>query len=426
MTQTTAREVVTTLARCALRAFLDAGCTLDCRPRGTPRASLLIPLHNHAELTLLCFQSLALHLNQTPFEIIVVDNGSTDETAQLLEAVQGLRVIRNEKNLGYPRAINQAAQLAAGDYFILLNNDVQLLGNCIDGAVDYLDAHADVGAVGGKIILLEGTLQEAGVTLGQDGWMYCHGVGESPDHPAYAFEREVDYCSGAFLTIRRRLFRDLGGLDEIFSPGYFEESDFCARLWQAGWRVVYVPDLAVLHFQNATSSALANLTELVQRNHRIFIEKQAAWLATRSGCTWPLLARRARADSKFHVLIIEETASGSEAPTGDLGEIEEIIPRMESLDAFVTLCLIDDPAVASHSLKPILARLPRTVEIVHVEAGQVQEWLNGRALYYDLIVARDPGLIARHCPATARSSILRGGQLELMPPADLIDRRLAA
>src|SRR5439155_6062169 len=110
--QATAQQMATTLARLAFKAFLDTDCALDCRPRAVPRASVLIPVHNRAELTLTCLQSLALQQSQTPFAIIVVDNNSTDGTAQLLQRVRGLRVVRNDTNSGYPRAVNQAAQLA--------------------------------------------------------------------------------------------------------------------------------------------------------------------------------------------------------------------------------------------------------------------------------------------------------------------------
>jgi O-antigen biosynthesis protein len=413
--QATAREVVTTLARRTLQAFLQADCRLDCRPSAAPRASLLVPVHNHSELTLLCLQSLALRQNQTPFEIIVVDNNSTDETARLLKRVQGLGVIHNRENLGYPGAINQAARLASGEFLVLLNNDIQVLGNSVDRAVAYLEANADVGAVGGQVILLDGSLQEAGVTLGRDGWMYCHGVGESPDDPAYAFEREVDYCSAAFLVTRRRLFHELGGLDEVFSPGYFEESDYCARLWQAGWRVVYLPGLAILHFQNATSAALPNLMQLVHRNHQTFVQKQAGWLATRSGCTWSLLARRAAANSKFHVLLAEKIPRGEDIPADFFSEVEEVVRRMESLDAFVTVCLIGGVTPGSDVGD---VRLPRTVEVVHLDhPAELPEWLDRRAAYYDLIVSRDRSLIAG-CTlpvyARARSAVLRDGRLELV------------
>jgi GT2 family glycosyltransferase len=153
-----------------------------------------------------------------------------------------------------------------------------VLGRGIDVAADFLDQHPDVGAVGGKILLLDGTLQEAGVTIFRDGWTEQHGRGGAPDDPAYDFQRDVAYCSGVFLMTPRELFDRLGGLAEAFSPGYFEDPDYCIRVWKAGRRVVYLPDVAIVHYENGTSSALSDLTGLVQRNHRLFVARNAAWL----------------------------------------------------------------------------------------------------------------------------------------------------
>src|SRR5262249_16271833 len=146
------KEIALELARVALRAFLDTGCTLDFTPAGPPQVSILLLVCNRAELTLVCLQSLALPVNQTPFHGVLVDNGRTDATGDVLERVRGVRVIRNETNLGFPAGVNQAARVAAGKYLLLLNNDTQVLGRSIDVATDFLEAHPDVGAVGGKVV----------------------------------------------------------------------------------------------------------------------------------------------------------------------------------------------------------------------------------------------------------------------------------
>ncbi len=245
-------------------------------------------------MTLACLQALALRLNQTPFEVVIVDNGSTDETGELLERVRGLRVVRNETNLGYPVAVNQAARLAAGKYLLLLNNDAQVLGRSIDVAADFLEAQPDVGAVGGKIVLLDGTLQEAGCTICRDGWTVQYGRQAAADDGAVDFQREVDYCSGVFLMTPREWFLQLGGLEEAFSPGYFEDPDYCVRLRQAGRRIFYLPDVVVLHYENGTSSSWADFADVVERNHRLFAALHAAWLASRPAPAWPPMLARSR------------------------------------------------------------------------------------------------------------------------------------
>jgi GT2 family glycosyltransferase len=326
-------------------------------------------LCNRAELTLTCLQTLAARLSAVPFEVIAVDNGSTDETTLLLERAHGVKVIRNERNAGYTRAVNQGARLAAAEYLLLLNNDTQPLGRSLDVAADFLDANPGVGGVGGKLILLDGTLQEAGCCIWRNGWTLQYGRGQSPRDPEYAFEREVDYCSGAFMMTRRRLFLDSGAFDEAFNPGYFEDPDYGARLWKAGWRFTYLPGIEILHYENATSGGLCDLTALLARNRAIFLQKHGDWVATRPCPTElsPLFARFSH-DVSFKVLLL---GSGS-------ASLEGVVARLQALDAFVTLGLAGPADLES---------LPRNVERVSVPGvSELTAFLETRRGYYDLAV----------------------------------------
>jgi GT2 family glycosyltransferase len=412
-------SVISTLARLALKSFLEGGCEIDCRTRDLPKATVIIPVHNRAELTLACLQSLAVGLNQAAIEIIVVDNNSTDETKQLLESTRGVHILSNDANVGFPKAVNQAAQLASGRFLIILNNDVQVLGRSIDHATGFLETHADTGAVGGKIILLDGALQEAGATIGQDGWPCQCGRGQPPDDPAYAYQRDVDYCSGAFLATRRDLFIRSGGFDECFGLGYFEDADFCARLWQDGWRVVYSPDVEVLHFENATSSSIPNLRQAVCRNHATFCNKHVQWLGTRPRPDWSLLARRTSACGVFNILILETCRPDKLSGFSTLFEIEEIIRRVESVQGFVTLCLIGS---AGPLRRQLFSQLPKTVEMAYLDKEELlTDWLASRATFYDLVLTRHASLRASYpLPAYSRTrwAILKRGTIRLLQPSD--------
>ncbi len=411
------KEQALALARVALRSFLDSGATLDCTPAGPPRVSILLPLSNRAELTLACLQSLALRLNQVPFEVVIVDNGSTDRTAQLLERVCGLRVARNETNIGYPRAINQAARLAAGEYLLLLNNDAQVLGRSIDVAAEYLAAHPDVGAVGGKIVLLDGTLQEGGCILCQDGWQLLYARGAPVDDPSADFEREVDYCSGTFLMTPRELFLGLGGLEEAFSPGYFEDPEYCARLWQAGCRVVYLPDVTVLHYENATSAGLGDLQGLLRRNHDLFAARYADWLRGRATQGWQHVISRRADHRRFSVLLLADSLVRSLSDEKALAAIGDVVARVEALEGLVSVWLTGSVA---RRLRPLLRRLPRTVEVLGPEVEGALPPLTTRVACYDLLVAADAETLWA-CdtggvkPARA---LLRGRRFELLDVRD--------
>ena len=359
----TPRDVTATIARVGLDAFLRSGCKLDFRPRTTPKVSIVMLLCNRAEVTLACLRSLAFGLNTTPFELILVDNGSTDKTGAMLDQIEGATIIRNPQNVGYPMGVNQGVAQASGEYLLLLNNDTEVLGRSIDAAVECLDTNASVGMVGGRVVLLDGTLQEAGCVIWRDGWPGQFARGWSPDDPAVMFERDVDYCSAAFMMTRRQLFVQSGGFDEVFSPGYFEDPDFSVRLRRAGWRARYLPDIVILHYENATSSSLFNVKELSRRNHRLFCARHADWLENQPPCgLLPMLHHRRADDIGLNVLVV-----GASSTT------ERTVLALESLGAMVTVAMNDAGSV----------RLPRTVEVVPVASrADLERLLMMRMGYY--------------------------------------------
>src|SRR6266542_696548 len=383
----TAKDLITTLARLALRSFLDTGCSLQCAPASPPRVSVVMLLCNRAELTLTAVQSLLTSAQKVPLELIFVDNGSTDETGLLLERLEGIKAILNNFNVGFPAGVNQGARLATGEFVLLLNNDTQVLGDSIGVGVSYLDANPDVGAVGGRIILLDGTLQEAGCSLFVDGWTVQQGRGRPPDDPAFSFQRDVDYCSGAFLLTRRASFWELGGLDETFSPGYFEDADYGMRVWEAGRRVVYLPDIAVLHYENATSSVLHHIPDLVGRNHALFAGKHAAWLPARlPRAGWSLLAARSAPDVATRVLLVADGFFGGRSVNG-AATLAQVAHHLLDRDAFLTLC--HTRACRDH-LVSVLRSLPRTAEVLPCESlEEIGRVMDTRRSYYDLLIAGD-------------------------------------
>ncbi|MCZ2340793.1 MAG: glycosyltransferase family 2 protein [Bacteroidales bacterium] len=370
----TAKELATAVARVQLECFLASGQRLDFHPRGEPRISILMLVCNRAEVTLACLQSLLSGANVTPFELILVDNGSTDRTATLLEQVDGAIILTNATNVGYPIGVNQAAARARGEYLLLLNNDTEVLGRSLDTAVEYLDQNDTVGMVGGRIVLLDGTLQEAGCAIRGDGWPLPIAREKPADDPNALFVRTVDYCSGAFLMIRRAAFEAVGRLDEVYSPGYFEDPDLALRLRRLGYSAVYHPGITILHYENATSQRLFSISELVQRNHAVFQARYADWLQEQpSPPHWCPYRNRRADDTAVNVLIFP----GPNDPVGP-GQLVRILER---LDAMPTVLLPHDATAAAH----LLEQLPNTVERVPLDTAQeLEELLDERPGYFDL------------------------------------------
>lgn len=275
------RDAVRGLMRSRLDAFLRSGSILKLPFPSEPDVSIIIVLYNQAEMTYACLAALRECLQDSPLrvETIVLDNGSRDHTHALLRRLEGVRIIRNSENVHFLRGVNAAAEHATGRHILLLNNDAQVTQGSIETAVRLIDEDATIGAVGARIILPDSTLQEAGSIIWSDGSCLGYGRGRKADDPEMMFQRDVDYCSGAFLLTPRPLFERLGRFDEIFAPAYYEETDYCVRVWKERLRVVYDPRVVLHHFEFASSGKVANALALQQRNQAIFRERHADWLA---------------------------------------------------------------------------------------------------------------------------------------------------
>ena len=292
-----------------LRLFLASGARLRLPASVRPEVSILLVLYNQAELTFGCLTSIADCLGATDLrvEIIILDNGSSDATAELLLRTDGATVIRSTENLHFLRGVNRAARQASGRHLLLLNNDAQLLPGSLEAALAALESSADIGAVGGRIVLPDGTLQEAGSIIWRDGTCLGYARGRDPTEAELLFRRDVDYCSGAFLLTPRDVFERLGGFDERYAPAYYEETDYCVRLWQQGFRVVYEPDVVVLHYEFGSAADSAEALERQRRNLATFRARHREWLEGQMPCAPEnlLAARRARSGAK-RVLVIED------------------------------------------------------------------------------------------------------------------------
>jgi GT2 family glycosyltransferase len=272
-----AKRILTRIGKFDLERFLSTNSQIELPYTETPELSIIIVLYNKAELTLSCLYSI-LRSQVNSYEIVIVDNNSTDETSLLLSRIKGAKIIQNPENLHFLLACNQASRAASGSYLLFLNNDTQVLADSINSSLRTIKTSEDIGAVGGKIILPNGTLQEAGSIIWQDGSCFAYGIGDEPFAPEYMFMRDVDYCSGAFFLTKRELFIDMGGFDEDYKPAYYEETDYCVRLWKTGKRVVYDPNVVLLHIGSASAVSKKDPMLLQIKNRAIFVEKHKDWL----------------------------------------------------------------------------------------------------------------------------------------------------
>lgn len=246
-----------------------------------PRVSIIVPVFNQFILTIECLAAINRHPQVTSFELLLVDDASTDETQTVLPSISGLRYLRNASNLGYLHSCNAALQLARGDYVYFLNNDTQVQKEWLDPLVARLDVMPNIGVVGSMLLFPDGRLQEAGARLikpvdKDQGELIGEliGLGCAASDPSYQFAREVEYSSGASLMARRDLLTAVGGLDTRYAPAYFEDADLAYTARRAGYRVYYEPQSEVVHHLSASVNRNSDLKKtLVARNAKVFLEK---------------------------------------------------------------------------------------------------------------------------------------------------------
>jgi GT2 family glycosyltransferase/glycosyltransferase involved in cell wall biosynthesis len=227
-------------------------------PVAAPRASIVVPVHNGLALTLACLHSLARHRGAASFEVIAVDDASSDDTARVLPTIPGLVNVRLDTNVGFIAACNTGATHARGEFLVLLNNDTYVQPGWLEALLDTFATHPDTGLAGSKLVYPDGRLQEAGGIVFSDGTGWNYGRYGHPNDPRYNFVREADYCSGAAIALPRALFDAMGGFDKLYTPAYYEDTDLAMRVRQRGLKVRYQPASVVVHHEGATSGTDTN------------------------------------------------------------------------------------------------------------------------------------------------------------------------
>ena len=381
-----AKEAFTASATAKLDRFLESGKILTLAAPESPRVSIVIILYNRAELTLACLQSLADHAGDA-YEVILIDNASADRTGALLQQVEGVTVIENEENKGFVTACNQGAAVARGAYILLLNNDAVLRPGALDAAVRTLESADDIGVVGARIILLDGALQEAGCIVWNDGSCEGYGRGDDPTQPMYMYQRDVDFCSGAFLLTRKTLWDSLDGFDEVFAPAYYEEVDYCLRARQAGWRTVYDPNSVIHHYEFGSSSNAEKAIELQVRNRSTFVAKHAETLRSHYGPSPKHLLLARSADRKPRVLVIDDkvphTYLGSGFPRANF-----MLHTLVELGYAVTFYPKQFPEEEWHV---VYTDLPAGVEVMTGYGNKhLKAFLEARRGFYDAVAVSRP------------------------------------
>jgi glycosyltransferase involved in cell wall biosynthesis/GT2 family glycosyltransferase len=366
--------VLTTLYQIALENFLQSGANLELPQSAEPEVSIVLILGSDADLTLACLRSIA-EIPTEPIQIVIVDNASSDETPQLLQRVRGARVLVNGSSVSPFQAAKQAVQECRGSNLLFLSSAAQLQPGALQCALRTMRSSPDIGVVGGKIILTDGTLKEAGVILWPDGTCQDYGRGSDPFAPTVSFRRDVDCCSGAFFLTPRRIFEQFVSRDQGLSPASAWYNAYCARLWRDGLRVVYEPAAAVVHYGGPGA-----------RGQRIVrsLDDSTGDVARQEGLPTPgpeaLLRARSR-NAERRVLVIDDRVPHDWLGSG--------FPRAHAMyrallrrGCFITLYPL---SVMHEPWDEAYADFPREIEIM-MGRDLLESFLRDRKGYYSMII----------------------------------------
>ena len=250
--------------------------------------SIVIVSYNTREMLRDCLKSIPASVEGLEVETYVVDNCSPDDSASMVaEEFPPIHLIANTENAGFTKANNQALKLCTGRNIVILNPDTEVKPGSLAKLVAFLDSHSEVGAVGPQLLNTDGTLQKSGCRFPSPlaEFLAISGLRNfsRARYDTYSWQRddfnimaEVDCVSGACLMIRGSVMRQVGMLSEDFFM-FYEEVEWCWRIRQAGFTVVYLPEAKVTHhWMGSVRQQSEAMTERLMQSQVIYYRKTAA------------------------------------------------------------------------------------------------------------------------------------------------------
>lgn len=233
--------------------------------------SIIVLTYNQLEYTMQCIDSIKTFTNKNEYELIIVDNASTDGTVEWLKKQKDIKVIYNRDNLGFPKGCNQGIKIAQGENILLLNNDTVVTYNWLENLVKCLYSDESIGAVGPVTNSLA--------------YYSTIPVSYNSIEEMHEFAREYNLLDkekweerlklvGFCLLIKREVINKIGLLDEIFTPGNYEDDDYSLRMRKAGYKLIFCKDTFIHHFGSVSwKKEYKDFSNLLSKNHQLFIDK---------------------------------------------------------------------------------------------------------------------------------------------------------
>ncbi len=247
---------------------------------------IIIINYNSTNYLINCLRSVDESLKGCPAGIFVQDNASTDGVERVLIEFPNIKLTQNTQNIGFAAAVNQALVQGNNPYVMLLNPDTIVLDGFFKESLDFMKHHAHTGIMGPKVLEEDGKLQNSARSFptiltaffGRSSFLsrfFPKNPMTQKNLPSLESDgstpMEVDWVSGACMVVKRKAIEDVGGMDNRFFL-YWEDADWCRRMWKTGWKVIYYPKVSVRHFTGVSSKkeVLKSVIEFHKSAYRLF------------------------------------------------------------------------------------------------------------------------------------------------------------
>ena len=345
---------------------------------GDPSISVCILVMDSVQLLLVCLDALRRPRSRVDgMEVVVVANGTPASQLGQLEAFDDIVLVANEVNIGFASGCNQAASVARAPLLLFLNDDSLVEDGCVDALMRACGSDPSIGAVGSRIVSVDGTLQEAGSVIWRDGSASHVGRGIPRDSGAYPEARWVDYSSANGLLVVRSAWDAVGGFDERYFPAYYEDVDLCLSLASHGYRTRYEPAAVLVHRESQSSSTLFR-EFLLMRNRLRLVEKWGEVLQ-RFNPPPPMNSGRA-----FKAAVVRAVRRAAETPPLQCGSPRRSNLRAPSADPLDPQRAADELRVAYLSYLEdrvsVAERRVRLLEsyLARIWSLRLRRWVAGR------------------------------------------------
>ena len=376
-------------AKNKLNTFLSSDAILQIPLFSHPLVSVILLFYNRAEMSFQCLETLIKTTGEIPYEVVIVDNGSTDETPALLDHIKNAKVVRNPENRGFGGGCNQATDLADGKYLLFLNNDTQLMPNSIQLMLQAMEGSSKTGAVGGKLINPQGQLLEAGSIIWQDGSCLGFGRNDDPFKPEYSYVKDVDFCSGALLLTPRDLFLSMGKFDPIYYPAYYEDADYCLKLWSKGYRVLFQPLAVAIHHEFGSLGVDNSIVLQVQNQKKFFNKWKGILKSHLPYDAKNIIFSREHISGQDHILVIDDQIPDYRLGNG-FPRTYQILQTLKELGYGVTFLPLQKPELAPEITQSLQKK---GIEVIHDDSNKlidVKKFLESRLGYYKVVFVSRP------------------------------------